>query len=256
MPNYGSVDYWNDRYTQSSEPFEWYQDYTAISTVLGEFIQPEQKILFIGCGTSVIPSELNKAGFTDIDCVDFSEVAIAAMQERYEGLEGLRFTVGDATSLSNFEAESFDVIIDKACLDAQICGHLEKDIANAILTEVNRLLKPGAIFLEITYGEPERRHPYLERSDLGWTIEDRPLPRPVVTTETPAVEGRENHFLYICTKPIPEEAPEEEVKEGEAEDGGEKEGSGEQDEAEPTEVQEGDEGAAAEEQGEGEEQTE
>lgn len=56
-----------------------------------------------------------------------------------------------------FQDSHFDLIIDKSTIDALLCG--EQSFLNvAIMTkEVQRVLKSGAIYMIISYGQPENR---------------------------------------------------------------------------------------------------
>lgn len=54
MAKYSQLSYWEDRYTNDPEPFEWYQNFEGIKSVLipvlGKF--PSPSILHVGCGNS------------------------------------------------------------------------------------------------------------------------------------------------------------------------------------------------------------
>lgn len=60
-----------------------------MDSVLSDFAK-ESKILEIGCGMSRLGQAFAAAGYTDVTCIDFSTVAIAAMRNRHRHVIGLR----------------------------------------------------------------------------------------------------------------------------------------------------------------------
>lgn len=52
MAAYASVDYWDERYENDPEPFDWYQRYDMFRIELLEHIRPDHKVLIVGCGNS------------------------------------------------------------------------------------------------------------------------------------------------------------------------------------------------------------
>ncbi|XP_020108096.1 methyltransferase-like protein 13 isoform X4 [Ananas comosus] len=119
----------------------------------------------------------------------------------------------DVRDMSFFRDESFDCVIDK---DAPVC-------ASQMVEEVSRLLRPGGIFMLITYGDPSVRIPHLNQARYGWKIVLFVIPRPgfqstevscpkksilepVPLTEKgqlPAgyvLEDPDSHYIYVCKK--------------------------------------------------------
>lgn len=106
---YGEVDYWNGRYTDERESFEWYVDYGGIrhfltakylissvgadasdksqitsKLITGPFQSTEDcRVLIAGCGTSQVGESMLCDGFGKITNVDFSSIVIEKMKERY-----------------------------------------------------------------------------------------------------------------------------------------------------------------------------
>lgn len=57
----------------------------------------------------------------------------------------------------NYDDNFFDFTVDKSTIDALLCGD-NSFINVAIMTkEVMRTLKPGGIYMIISYGQPENR---------------------------------------------------------------------------------------------------
>lgn len=53
MPNYGDVQYWEQRYKkQPGKTFDWLEDYETLKELLEKFVLKTDKILMLGCGNS------------------------------------------------------------------------------------------------------------------------------------------------------------------------------------------------------------
>lgn len=102
MTRYDDVDYWNDRYKNDAQPFEWLQRYSSIR----HFFTPKylcpfkpatdeakatpekpfphsNRVLIIGCGNSYLGQEMWLDGFKQIHQLDFSSVVIDQMRKKY-----------------------------------------------------------------------------------------------------------------------------------------------------------------------------
>lgn len=100
-------------------------------------------MLDVGCGTASHLSALAK--HADVTGVDFSETVINANQSRKEGVT---YLVEDASSLSSLEDNSFDVVLDKGCLDCFVSAP-DASFArrDAFLCSVQRVLDDGGVYL-------------------------------------------------------------------------------------------------------------
>nr|XP_011469517.1 PREDICTED: uncharacterized protein LOC101299615 isoform X3 [Fragaria vesca subsp. vesca] len=58
--------------------------------------------------------------------------------------------------------------LDVGTLDSLMCGNDAPISAAQMLGEVNRLLKPGGVYILITYGDPKVRMPHLSRPVYDW----------------------------------------------------------------------------------------
>ena len=76
MSHYADPNYWNTRYENDKESFEWYQHFVGIQEIVEQYLEPESKILIVGCGNSKLCSEIYDLDFKNITCIDFSEVVI------------------------------------------------------------------------------------------------------------------------------------------------------------------------------------
>nr|GMD71862.1 methyltransferase-like protein 13 [Ipomoea batatas] len=225
--NYGDALYWDARYVQEAGcgPFDWYQRYAALRPFVRKYIPSSSRVLMVGCGNAVMSEDMVKDGYEDIVNVDISSVAIDIMKRKHEHIPQLQYMQMDVRDMSLFPDESFDSVIDKGTLDSLMCGTNAPISASQMLGEVSRLLKPGGVYMLITYGDPSVRMPHLNRPVYNWKIELYNIPRPgfqksvdstsdlksylepIPLTEAgllPAdyvMEDPDSHFIYICKKP-------------------------------------------------------
>ena len=69
-----------------------------------------------------------------------------------------------------YPSSSFDCVLDKGTLDAIQCGSDSGQHAASMLSECQRVLKPGGCLLIITYGQPSSRLTYLEQRAYDWDV--------------------------------------------------------------------------------------
>lgn len=224
--NYGDSVYWDARYIQEASvgSFDWYQRYQALRPFVRKYIPTSSQILMVGCGNAVMSEDMVKDGYENIMNVDISCVAIEMMRRKYEHVPQLKYLQMDVRDMGFFVDDSFDSVIDKGTLDSLMCGTDAPISASQMLGEVSRILKPGGIYMLITYGDPSVRMPHINRPAYNWKIELYIIPRPdfkrpsgstsssksyllpIPTTEKgllPAdyvLEDPDSHFIYVCTK--------------------------------------------------------
>jgi SAM-dependent methyltransferase len=73
-----------------------------------------------------------------------------------------------------FEDNHFDIAFDKGTVDALMCDQQCLGSIGGTLKEVHRVLKPGGLFIEITYGWPSSRMWLWESFELDWVLH-RPI---------------------------------------------------------------------------------
>ena len=134
---------------------------------LGEF--RGIKVLVVGCGNSLLPITLYNLGFRNITCIDTSTVVISQMQYRYHECEGLDYIVGDVRNLEMFNDESFDVIVDKGCIDCIFCSYISIDAVMMAYKEMHRLHKGTGKFISISYGTFEMRVSHMR--EFHWEVD-------------------------------------------------------------------------------------
>uniref|UniRef100_A0A0D6R812 Methyltransferase type 11 domain-containing protein n=1 Tax=Araucaria cunninghamii TaxID=56994 RepID=A0A0D6R812_ARACU len=166
---YGEAAYWDNRYRQDNGAFDWYQQFSGLVPLLHLYIPKRHRILMVGCGNAVLSEDMVNDGYEEIVNIDISSVVIEAMQKKYQDYPQLIYATMDVRDMSAFESSSFDSVIDKGMLDSLMCGHNAQQSARKMLDEVRRVLKPGGVYMLVTYGGPHVRMPHLKAQEL-WTI--------------------------------------------------------------------------------------
>ncbi|KAK8069986.1 S-adenosyl-L-methionine-dependent methyltransferase [Apiospora phragmitis] len=176
------AEYWDKRYQSADNqpPREWHMGYDELEDYLKEDVYPhwpaDAKIMHPGAGSSHLPLEMRKrGGYTNITCAEFSPAVIAQMQPLDPEIKWVEC---DVRGMSDFASDSYDVLFDKACLEA-LCGwgpkHLLKEIPDIIVSdsrlysqEAYRVLKPGGWFIIISVFEPRYVHHLLKCEGTNW----------------------------------------------------------------------------------------
>lgn len=225
---YGTKNYWENRF-RAEESFEWLLSYQQLAPQLEPLLsthigsgggeKSRVRILIVGCGNAPFSADLHDAGYTNIVNIDYSTAVITAMQKRHAARRStMQWRVVDMTAMDEFPNEIFDVIIDKAAMDA-LMTH-EGDVWNpsasvvaasyAMCEHMARMLCQGGTFVQISLAQPHFRKKYL----LGWhTVNYETLD---VSDDTYSSKfgwtfrseaagswdeaGGFGHYLYIMTK--------------------------------------------------------
>lgn len=195
-PGYGNgTGYWDDRYTQDPESFEWLEGYVDIQSLLEELTGGNRasRVLHPGCGNSAITEKMYDDGYKDIVNLDISAVVIQQMQDANQHRPGMTWLAMDATEM-NFEDSSFDLVVDKSVLDTFACTDNAQLMAGKYLREVLRTLRPGGHFLCVSYGDPPSRLRFLEMAHLDFELR--------TITIHPKFETGNPHYAYVGRKPL------------------------------------------------------
>ncbi|CDJ56055.1 hypothetical protein, conserved [Eimeria maxima] len=209
MIGYACLEHWEERYKKDPEPFDWFNNYAAFKPfLLSAGLDESHDILMLGCGTSTMSEGLWEDGYRSIVNIDFSPYCINLMQQRYADKPGMTYK------------QAFDFVIDKGTLDCILCGEKSFENAHKALTHISQVLKPGGVYMMISYGLPVFRLNHLQKKELGWTVDVQTLEKPSLNPPAAEVEGKpELHYIYICKKepaPAEEAAPAEEKKQPES----------------------------------------
>ncbi|XP_028553166.1 EEF1A lysine methyltransferase 4-like isoform X3 [Dendrobium catenatum] len=167
--DYGNAEYWNTRYLEEAgASFDWYQRYSALRPFVRKFVPSSSRILMVGCGIALMSEDMVNDGYVDIMNIDISSVVIDILIKSRAHIPQLKYMQMDVRKMSFFLDETFDSVIDKGTLDSLMCGTDAPFSASQMIYEVNRLLKPGGIFMLITYGDPSVRIPHLNQPGCCW----------------------------------------------------------------------------------------
>ena len=141
------------------------EDYDTLKPIIDEF-KFEKKIstLVIGCGNAEFSENLYDDGYKSIYNIDISQKVIELMKERNKDKIEMKcktknLIIDDTMDVKELKYEDniFDFIVDKSTIDSILCG--EKSFVNTaiMIKEIQRVLKPGGIYMIISYGTPENR---------------------------------------------------------------------------------------------------
>ena len=209
-------EYWDSRF-EAEEEYDWLCTYASIKDHIMPFLKPTDKILIVGCGNSSFSADLYDDGFKHITNIDYSGNVVKAMSMKYSrDKPEMLWLEMDMLSLS-FADSSFDVVIDKAAMDAVMVDegdlwHPKEECvqsAHVICLGIARVLHDKGIYLQISFAQPHFRTKYLKgdrytKSDVNpysssvgksdiypWTVEYE-----TITVE----QGCLNSYLYIMKK--------------------------------------------------------
>ncbi|KAL0719312.1 hypothetical protein Bca4012_068636 [Brassica carinata] len=112
--SYSEKWYWDDRYTNESDPFDWYQNYSSLAPLINLYVPHRtHRALVIGCGNSAFSEGMVDDGYEDVVNIDISSVVIDAMNEKHSHRPQLKYLKMDVRDMKAFEDTSFDAVIDK-----------------------------------------------------------------------------------------------------------------------------------------------
>ncbi|CAM6027570.1 unnamed protein product, partial [Sphagnum balticum] len=219
---YGVETYWDNRYSQDTSTFDWYQWYAGVAPLINMYIPKSSKILMVGCGNAAISEDMVFDGYQDIVNIDISAVVIEAMREKYKDIHQLQYQRMDVQEMKAFKDGQFDSVLDKGLLDSLTCGTSAPCSVSTMLQEVHRVLKPGGVYLLITLGEPRLRLPHLKAENCLWEVLFHVISKPgsrrtdestskLLTVQVLLnddltfgplfkMEDPDLHYVYVCIK--------------------------------------------------------
>jgi len=162
--SYSSKEYWDERFSEEDE-YEWLMSFDDVKDQIMPYFNKQNRILIIGCGNSSFSADLYDDGFENISNIDFSSKVISNMSRKNSNRFKMKWFVMDMTDMIGFEDESFDCVIDKAGMDGLLSNEVdvwnpnEHSVAAAQKTclHVKRILKPGGVFISISFSQPHFR---------------------------------------------------------------------------------------------------
>ncbi|KAK8883191.1 Endothelin-converting enzyme 2 [Tritrichomonas musculus] len=199
---YSDIQWWDEEFKKckKGDIYEWYTNAKEFWDILNKFLKEfhgnDISILNLGCGISKVQDFIYDQGYKNITNCDGSPSCISLMKS--EDTRGMKWDVVNLLERFPYSDSSFDFALDKATLDALITEKADKwepdpeafEISEKYFKEVDRVLKPDGIFIQISFGQPHFRRKLFERDIYNWDVE--------VQTIQP---GQGFHFfLYICKK--------------------------------------------------------
>lgn len=156
-PAYGLKRYWEARYVRRrghdtrGEADEWLLDWEQLRGLLPRI--RSASVLDLGCGASAFLRDLREQGGARgrLVGIDYAASAVSLCR-RERAARGVAYLQMDTRSMT-FRSRSFDVVLDKATLDGQLCG---RGSAAATCREVGRVLRPGGTYVLVTWRGPGR----------------------------------------------------------------------------------------------------
>lgn len=92
--SYSEQWYWDERYTNESDPFDWYQNYASLAPLINLYVPHRpHPVLVIGCGNSAFSEGMVDDGYEDVVSIDISSVVIDAMVKKYSDRPQLKCNV-------------------------------------------------------------------------------------------------------------------------------------------------------------------
>ncbi|XP_031574018.1 eEF1A lysine and N-terminal methyltransferase-like [Actinia tenebrosa] len=167
-----SKEYWDQFFRNRKESFEWYGNYGELSTILHKYCKVKDATLVLGCGNSQLSEDLYDLGYRGLVNIDISDVVIRQMKERNkERRAEMEFIKMDMLDM-DFNAETFNVILDKGTLDAIFVNTLSEVISdvNKMFEEIQRVLKTNGRYICITLVQEHILDKLLSHFINGWFI--------------------------------------------------------------------------------------
>lgn len=207
VQEYSKLGYWNSRFAQE-DSYDWLVTFEDIEALLKEFIPTDRprRVLHLGCGNSTLSTSLKGMLHSEsyLCNQDYSQVLIDNMKTLHGQVPGtFEWKVGDMTDLGSagFAPASFDVIIEKASIDALTVNEgdpwnprveVVENVTN-VMQGVAGLLRNDcqSVFLSISFHQKHFRLKLLNGPENGFEIDVRDIPS---TKSLP-------HFFYAC-KPV------------------------------------------------------
>lgn len=244
VQDYGEQSYWEERYAASAAPFDWYHPYSALKPLLDLCCSRLDPCLQIGVGLSrlqvrhricsklsgtcsgQIPCLTSSAGakherrmirpaclqidmaldgYKDVLSIDYAPSCIAALRLDTSGPTACRYQLTDCRSMPELLDASFAAVIDKGTLDSVISCARGRQDAEAMVSEVARVLRPGGTYLLVSFGAPNERVRLLRDCGADWDVSAWYMVKPSAKELAERVDGGAT-FSVIIHGPISAQA--------------------------------------------------
>lgn len=211
--------YWDERYRRSHATYhDWLEPYERIRDIVLRNVplevRHESSVLHVGCGNSRLSRLLYDDGLTKIVNTDISSVVIEQMADAHSDCAAMTWQVMDVTDMSEFDDESFDLVLDKGMFDTLAAAKdslTESRRSEAVLMlarflkEVSRVLRPGGVFLCVSHSSLIGREPFFSLPFLDFDVSvDELDPPPERAGCEGSMEdldgGSDPNYAYTCRR--------------------------------------------------------
>ncbi len=118
---YGRVQFWDLRYANEHEPFEWYYEYKYFQETIRDNIPLDRKVMVAGCGSSNMIGDMAEDGYTNLIGADLSRVVMKQLEYRYKDYPEITLFQGTMCD-TDLPENSIGAIVDKALFDSMLCS--------------------------------------------------------------------------------------------------------------------------------------
>lgn len=192
---FGESEYWETKYQEKNELYEWYQPWSSIKGDILPLLNQHHvsEILNLGCGNSPMAIDMISDNFQRIVNIDISKSVIQQMKERYKTESRVEWYLMDCCQL-DIADNSFDCVIEKGTIDALSCKKDNGKSVLELLKESYRVMRPGGIFLSFSFGKPSLRLCSFREAQLAWKVnEPIQIPKLMIPNQF--------YYLYVAIKP-------------------------------------------------------
>ena len=174
---YTKKDYWEYRFSKE-DSYEWLCPYESFKDLVASYLPDKStRILLVGTGNSSLPAALADDGYLNIIATDYSNAVVDRMRNKmHDSHPIIAWAVADMTDLRDFGDQSFDVVLDKAAMDAILADGGDTwdppeellSVVEKVVSETQRVLRPGGVYLQLTFSQPHFRKKYLLQQPDRW----------------------------------------------------------------------------------------
>lgn len=202
IEDFGSPVYWDKRYEENSNTFEWIIEWEEVNDKIKHLFKGDELVLDIGCGSSEMGAKLQRDYFKTVVAIDISSIVIRQMIEKHKDNKNLIWLEMDCRALK-FKNETFDIVFDKGTLDAIVLGSNQEENVYIAMREIWRVLKVGGYFIIITFESPEMSLDLYKGSGMTWQYFD-----PIIIDDEEHIKKNifpHHYYTYVFKKELPEE---------------------------------------------------
>lgn len=209
VAEYGRMQFWDDKYLNDTEPFEWYHPYQFFRQPILDNIPLDGLVMVAGCGSSYMVEDMVADGYEKLVGADISRVVVGQMKVRCADLPQVSFELHDLTDTMILD-DIYDGVVDKGLFDSIICSDAGEVHVMQYINELERITKDNGVFIIISHGNPDERLKFLEQYDIAdsaytpWYVDVQAVLKPeeFEGEVLDASDPKNLYFVYICAKQV------------------------------------------------------